>query len=171
MNELYHHGIKGMKWGVRRYENRDGTLTSLGKKRYDKELHYLRKNHGKGKIPPEQAARDPNSWVKTDRENTKQVLNESRNAATNSSSAIRKIGNYRRSKAASQMDLSNMTNKELQDAITRMNLEKQYRSLSTENIATGADYVSDVVSIAGDVLAVGASAIGIAVGINTLMNR
>ncbi len=30
---LYHHGVKGQKWGVRRYRNYDGTLTSLGKKR------------------------------------------------------------------------------------------------------------------------------------------
>lgn len=33
-SELYHHGIKGMKWGVRRYQNDDGTLTGAGKKRY-----------------------------------------------------------------------------------------------------------------------------------------
>ena len=32
MNELYHHGIKGQKWGVRRYQNKDGTYTELGKR-------------------------------------------------------------------------------------------------------------------------------------------
>ena len=32
--ELYHHGILGMKWGIRRYQNKDGSLTEAGKKRY-----------------------------------------------------------------------------------------------------------------------------------------
>lgn len=33
-NELYHHGIKGQKWGVRRFQTKDGGLTAAGKKRY-----------------------------------------------------------------------------------------------------------------------------------------
>lgn len=32
-DELYHYGRKGMKWGIRRYQKKDGSLTNLGKKK------------------------------------------------------------------------------------------------------------------------------------------
>lgn len=37
-NELYHHGIKGQRWGVRRYQNKNGSLTNEGKNRYSKRI-------------------------------------------------------------------------------------------------------------------------------------
>ena len=56
-DELYHHGIKGQKWGVRRYQNADGSLTAAGRARYAKEFSKVVTN----------TKPDPNSYyVKTE---------------------------------------------------------------------------------------------------------
>lgn len=48
MEELTHHGILGQKWGVRRYQNQDGSLTAAGKKRLEqKDAKWARKNYEK----------------------------------------------------------------------------------------------------------------------------
>ena len=47
-SELYHHGILGMHWGIRRYQNPDGTLTAAGRRRLERrDTKWAKKNYNK----------------------------------------------------------------------------------------------------------------------------
>ena len=47
--ELYHYGVKGMKWGVRRYQNYDGSYTQAGVKRFNNSLDKYEKSDSRYK--------------------------------------------------------------------------------------------------------------------------
>lgn len=177
---FYHSGIKGMKWGVRRYQNKDGSLTDAGKKRYNKEAdagdYNQTKSDGtrfkqtkKGKVETLKA--DPSRYAKEDNEALRTVVNETR-GLTSGLKSINEASIRKTKSKRVKMDLSNMSDKEMRDQINRALLEKQYNDMFAPQKSTrGREHVNEVLDVAGSVLAVGASAIGIAVGILTLKEK
>lgn len=175
-NELTHWGIKGMKWGVRRYQNSDGSLTAAGKRRYDRDARekgfnnqdsdgtYYKTSGKKGKR--EDLGTDPDRWVKENRERTKRVVDE----AGQMTNKLKNINDTSmRNKPKPKMDLSNMSDKEMRDAINRAFLERQYNDLfAPQNTSRGREYVGKTLEVAGSVLAVTSSALGIALAIKEL---
>ena len=161
-NELYHFGIKGMRWGVRRYQNPDGSLTNVGQKRYERDQ---RENSGKKK-GNKVGSSDPNRWVKEDLTRSRKLVDE-----TNSmSNKLKNINNEKiRNRPKTRTDLSSMTDKEMRDRINREILERQYNDMFTpQKTSRGREYVNKVLDNAGNALAVTSSVLGIALAIKDL---
>lgn len=172
---LYHHGVKNMKWGVRRYQNKDGSLTEAGKRRYYKEADKAGfkeeggggrryKTTKKGKVQGFDA--DADKWVKDDMTRSRKLADET-SAMTGKLKKLTDDSIKRQPKE--KMDLSNMTDKEMRDQINRAMLERQYNDMFAPQKSTkGREYASQVLETAGTVLAIGSSALGIALAIKEL---
>lgn len=156
-----------MKWGVRRYQNKDGTLTPAGKKRYDRDVAENNAKKKDNRINIDPAKPDVNRWVKED-------LKRARNVSDSTSQVVREAQNLERlsrsnKKNRNRMDLSSMTDKELRERINRELLERQYNDVfNTQKQSRGREYVQNVLSTATTVLGATSSVIGVALAIKEL---
>lgn len=204
--ELYHWGIKGMKWGVRRYQNSDGSLTAAGKKRYasSDDVHNMSTDELRRKVNrltneqryaeltrsssavsraatgverASKTAGDINKAyksVKGENNPYSKVAGQSIDAVSRTSRLAKKIDSTAQAKKAGKevaKKLENMSDNDLAREVDRLNLEQQYSRLQASNIQRGKVRAADVLDVAGDVVAIGASAVGMAVGIKKLMNK
>lgn len=119
-NELMHHGIRGQKWGVRRYQNADGSLTSAGKKKYGTKTNFERVQAAKKAASPEAMK------AKRDRERAQARTEAEIAKYKKKAGLIDKDSEKSKSSNDRPKSYKEMSNEELSALITRMNLEKNY---------------------------------------------
>lgn len=172
MDELCHYGIKGQKWGVRRFQNSDGSYTSEGKRRaqqQEKKDEDLRKAINRLSLENKYKDLTKKPTPPSKLEPTKKAVD----ATSELVNLAKKMDqDSRKATKKERMDLSKKTDKELRDQINRELLERQYNDLfAKESVSKGRRYLSDVLDNAGTVLAVGSSALSIAIAIQQLQKK
>lgn len=143
-NELYHYGVLGMRWGVRRYQNKDGSLTKAGQKRYNKEMAKVREKN-----------KALNNSIKTkakleNLENKKKALKEKEQLLKGKNVADRdkKVETSTKSKK-----ISDMSDDDLRAMKSRIQLEKdtldlkyQLTSIESQKVSIGKKIADAVIN-------------------------
>lgn len=128
MTELYlaHFNIKGARWGFRRFQNPDGSLTPAGRERYLK---------NGGKNSPRHQASEARKKARAEEEARKFEENRQKALRTGNATEVLKYKNY-------------STQKELNDALQRINTERLLSDISAKETAKGKSTIDKIVDSA-----------------------
>lgn len=128
-DDMIHSGIIGMKWGVRRYQNPDGTLTEAGKKRYAKLLDNQSKRNKK-KMKFDKKITDKTKWSEAAQKERAEI-------------AKKQYESFKESVKRNPTQLYKyrylFTDEELSSAQKRLQTEQALKTLSDQKIKQGAD--------------------------------
>jgi len=124
--ELYHHGTKGMKWGVRRYQNPDGSLTPAGRKRYAKSDKF------RAKVDAQEARAKLRKQLDDNAESAAKKVktmsdDDIRTAINRKKLEKEYLGMYDDKRRYKNKSPGDLTDEELNAGIERANTEKKYR--------------------------------------------
>lgn len=200
ISELYHYGIKGQKWGVRRYQNEDGTLTEEGKAHYSTSSSNTKQNDKQKKASSKgsdsvnsrtlagkkiEDLTDKELQAVINRRNNEERLRESMNPKKEEpkkpeyDKAFREASKLANDIAAAlpkgngktiKKDYSNLSDQELRNRISRLQLEDSYGKLSgdTKYVRSGSEKTREILQSVGMILAVAGSAAGLALTIQEI---
>lgn len=133
-NELCHHGVKGQKWGVRRYQNKDGSLTYAGKKRA------LKIQDQYTEFSKDKKYRDKDGNL-TYAGRKKELKMKEQYSTLTGGKQLRKYQS-KGENTNKEKTISEMTDEEIQAKIDRIRLENTLNSLTPQQTSIGERFVN-----------------------------
>lgn len=148
-NELQHHGVKGQKWGIRRFQNKDGSLTNAGRKRRRKDggddAEEPKKSSSKSTKGSSDDSKKTTSKSTKGKSETPEKKPEEKSEEVVDPAVKKKEVLESRSAKALYENAALFDDNELRAAYNRLQLEKNIKELAPKEVSKGEQYVNDFI--------------------------